>query len=168
MNADAEGAELILELYRRRFEDSDGDPSDQPATCLAACEGDFSFVLLDASWDCVLAARSSHGVDAKLFWGTSDDDSLLLSSELGAVRPSVPHSGPNAAVPFPLGCYYYHDQTMEVGVIQRLTLNVGHSRRKVQALQRVNSSGMVCGLGFYSESGNDLAALAAQPHKYIS
>lgn len=43
-----EGAALILELYGRRFEDKDGDPSDQPATALAACEGSFSFVLLDS------------------------------------------------------------------------------------------------------------------------
>ena len=43
-----EGAQLILELYGRRFEDKDGDPSDQPATALTACEGSFSFVLLDS------------------------------------------------------------------------------------------------------------------------
>ena len=46
-----EGAQLILELYGRRFEDKDGDPSDQPATSLTACEGSFSFVLLDAERD---------------------------------------------------------------------------------------------------------------------
>jgi len=32
-------------------------------------------------------------------------------------------------------------------------------RRKVKPLHRVNSSGQVCGLGFYTESGQNLASL---------
>jgi hypothetical protein len=36
-----EGAALILALYAKRFEDKDGDPSDQPSTALTACEGEF-------------------------------------------------------------------------------------------------------------------------------
>ena len=40
---------LVLELYRRGFEDKDGDLSDQPVTALTACEGSFSFVLVTHS-----------------------------------------------------------------------------------------------------------------------
>jgi hypothetical protein len=35
-----EGAQLILDLYMRRFEDKDHDASDQPATALTACEAE--------------------------------------------------------------------------------------------------------------------------------
>lgn len=206
-----EGAQLILELYGRRFEDKDGDPSDQPATALTACEGSFSFVLLDAERDAVLVARSAESDTHPLFWGTAshgappsnnhnhhedtiptdnhdynendyaddggenDDDgsattmttmnewdgTMLLSSDLAAL------DGPcgGAAVAFPLGAFYYCDDSMDVGAIQRLSLSASRAKRKVQPLHKVNSSGQVCGLGFYTESGNDLASLA---HKYIS
>ena len=66
---------------------------------------------------------------------------------------------------FPLGAYYYCDDAMDVGAIQRLSMSASRAKRRVQPLHRVNSSGQVCGLGFYTESGNDLASLA---HKYIS
>ena len=66
---------------------------------------------------------------------------------------------------FPLGAYYYCDDAMDVGAIQRLSMIASRAKRRVQPLHRVNSSGQVCGLGFYTESGNDLASLA---HKYIS
>lgn len=185
-----EGAQLILELYGRRFEDKDGDPSDQPATALTACEGSFSFVLIDSERDAVLVARSAESDTHPLYWGTApssysspaseeqggtdadadtapapDDDewdgSLLLSSDLAAI------DGPcgGAAVAFPLGAFYYCDDAMDVGAIQRLSMSASRAKRRVQPLHRVNSSGQVCGLGFYTESGNDLASLA---HKYIS
>ena len=169
-----EGAQLILELYDRRFEDKDGDPSDQPATALAACEGSFSFVLLDAERDAVLIARSMESDTHPLFWGTAPsspeeamgdaqewDGSLLLSSDLASL--DAPCGG--AAVGFPLGAYYYCDDAMDVGVIQRLSTAVPRARRGVQPLHKVNSSGQVCGLGFYTQSGHDLASLAS---KYIS
>ena len=64
-----EGARLVLELYQRRFEDKDGDPSDQPVTALTACEGSFSFVLVDKDRDAILIARSSESDTHPLFWG---------------------------------------------------------------------------------------------------
>eukprot|EP00740_Mantoniella_antarctica_P004824 CAMPEP_0181358832 /NCGR_PEP_ID=MMETSP1106-20121128/5744_1 /TAXON_ID=81844 /ORGANISM="Mantoniella antarctica, Strain SL-175" /LENGTH=304 /DNA_ID=CAMNT_0023471867 /DNA_START=302 /DNA_END=1216 /DNA_ORIENTATION=- len=169
-----EGAQLILDLYGRRFEDKDGDPSDQPATALTACEGSFSFVLLDSERDAVLIARSAESDSHPLFWGTAPsnpeddnggaddwDDSLLLSSDLAAL------DGPcgGAATAFPRGAFYYCDNSVDVGAIQRLSMSVSRAKRRVQPLHKVNSSGQVCGLGFYTESGNDLAALA---HKYLS
>jgi hypothetical protein len=38
---DRPAAAVILALYAKRFEDKDGDPSDQPSTALTACEGEF-------------------------------------------------------------------------------------------------------------------------------
>ena len=70
-----------------------------------------------------------------------------------------------AAVAFPLGAYYYCDDSMDVGAIQRLSLSASRTERGVRPLRKVNSSGQLCGLGFYTESGNDLASLA---HKFIS
>ena len=179
---DVESASLLLELYLRRFEDADGDPSDQPATALAACEGSFSFVLLDSTRDAVLAARSAHSDTHPLFWGTAPrnpgettsaydsssapterewDGSTLFASHPAAV--DAPCGG--AAAAFPLGAFYYVDETMEYGVIQRLNPEGSRAKRKVKPVHRINSSGKVCGLGFYTESGNDLASMAG---KYIA
>ena len=45
-------------------------------------------------------------------------------------------------------------------MIQRLT--AGRLKREVKSVHRINSSGKVCGLGFYTQSGNDLASLAGK------
>ena len=181
-----ESASLLLELYLRRFEDADGDPSDQPATALASCEGSFAFVLLDSTRDAVLAARSAHSDTHPLFWGTAPrnpgetfsyersayehsapterewDGSTLFASDPMAI--DAPCGG--AAAAFPLGAFYYVDETMAYGAIQRLNPEgASRAKRAVKPVHRINSSGKVCGLGFYTESGNDLASLAG---KYIA
>jgi hypothetical protein len=71
-----------------------------------------------------------------------------------------------AAAAFPLGAFYYVDETMAYGAIQRLNPEgASRAKRAVKPVHRINSSGKVCGLGFYTESGNDLASLAG---KYIA
>ena len=72
----------------------------------------------------------------------------------GNLRPD--RSG-GAAVAFPLGAFYYVDASMDYGVIQRMVTSA--PKRKVKPLHRVNSTGQVCGLGFYTESGQNLASL---------
>jgi hypothetical protein len=67
-----------------------------------------------------------------------------------------------AAASFPLGAFYYVDNQLEYGLIQRLNPDGGRAKRKVKPMHRINSSGKVCGLGFYTESGNDLASLAGK------
>lgn len=66
---------------------------------------------------------------------------------------------------FPLGAYYYCDDSTDVGAIQRLSLSASSATRGVKPLRKINSSGQLCGLGFYTQSGNDLSTLA---HKFIS
>ena len=76
----------------------------------------------------MLVARSAESDTHPLFWGTAPsspeddnggadewDGSLLLSSDLAAL------DGPcgGAAVAFPLGAYYYCDDSLDVGAIQR-------------------------------------------------
>jgi len=180
---DLEGAALLLALYKKRFEDKDGDHSDQPATALVSCEGSFSFVLLDTATNAVLASRSKHSDTHALFWGTAprnpgessetldcnadpankvrEVDDAWDGSTLFALDPGS-LNGPcgGAAAAFPLGAYYYVDETMRFGVIQRLT--AGRLKREVKPVHRINSSGKVCGLGFYTQSGNDLASLAGK------
>ena len=171
VSPDVEGATLILELYRRRFEDKDGDPSDQPATALAACDGSFSFVLVDASRGAVLAARSRavRGAPAVLGHGTHEPGRVQRrrgdATRIGTgprscrtiSRRWMARDG-GAAVAFPLGAFYYVDDSMDGGVIQRL--RASGTKRKVRPVHRINSSGKVCGLGFYTDSGNDLASMA--------
>ena len=156
-----EGARLVLELYQRRFEDKDGDPSDQPVTALTACEGSFSFVLVDKDRDAILIARSCESDTHPLFWGTAPgnpdgedwDGSMLIAHTI----ESIDELCGGAAVAFPLGAFYYVDASMDYGVIQRMVTSA--PKRKVKPLHRVNSSGQVCGLGFYTESGQNLASL---------
>ncbi len=156
-----EGARLVLELYQRRFEDKDGDPSDQPVTALTACEGSFSFVLVDKDRDAILIARSSESDTHPLFWGTAPgnpdgedwDGSMLIAHTI----ESIDELCGGAAVAFPLGAFYYVDANMDYGVIQRMVTSA--PKRKVKPLHRVNSTGQVCGLGFYTESGQNLASL---------
>lgn len=66
---------------------------------------------------------------------------------------------------FPPGAFYYCDDGMDVGAVQRLSLSASRAQRRVQPLRKVNSSGQVCGLGFYTESGNDLTSLV---HECVS
>lgn len=156
-----EGARLVLELYQRRFEDKDGDPSDQPVTALTACEGSFSFVLVDKDRDAIIIARSSESDTHPLFWGTAPgnpdgedwDGSMLIAHTI----ESIDELCGGAAVAFPLGAFYYVDASMDYGVIQRMVTSA--PKRKVKPLHRVNSTGQVCGLGFYTESGQNLASL---------
>ena len=156
-----EGARLVLELYQRRFEDKDGDPSDQPVTALTACEGSFSFVLVDKDRDAILIARSSESDTHPLFWGTAPgnpdgedwDGSMLIAHTI----ESIDELCGGAAVAIPLGAFYYVDASMDYGVIQRMVTSA--PKRKVKPLHRVNSTGQVCGLGFYTESGQNLASL---------
>ena len=49
----------MLPTLRQDFADSDGDASDQPATCLNCLEGDWCFVLFDAASQYLLAAQSA-------------------------------------------------------------------------------------------------------------
>ena len=156
-----EGARLVLELYQRRFEDKDGDPSDQPVTALTACEGSFSFVLVDKDRDAILIARSSESDTHPLFWGTAPgnpdgedwDGSMLIAHTI----ESIDELCGGGAVAFPLGAFYYVNASMDYGVIQRMVTSA--PKRKVKPLHRVNSTGQVCGLGFYTESGQNLASL---------
>ena len=53
------------------------------------------------------------------------------------------------------------DGSMDYGAIQRM-VHGGAPKRKVRPLHRVNSAGQVCGLGFYTESGRNLASLTAR------
>lgn len=93
-----EGAQLILDLYGRRFEDKDGDPSDQPATALTACEGSFSFVLVDAESDAVLIARSAESDTHPLYWGTAPSNPAVGRGTFSAFLPlllSIASIGPS-------------------------------------------------------------------------
>lgn len=59
---------MLRRLYNEGFQDAYGDDTDQPATMLAALEGDWAFVLFDSRNGYLLAARSTSG-RARLFWG---------------------------------------------------------------------------------------------------
>ncbi|CAD7699741.1 unnamed protein product [Ostreobium quekettii] len=88
---------MLRQLYAQGFSDVYGDSSDQPATCFAAMQGDFSFVLYEEGY--VLAARSHGGSQCPFSWGMlrlgQAGDALVLSSE--------PHEG---LVDFSPGCYF--------------------------------------------------------------
>ena len=176
------GASLLLELYL----DGSGTrtaPLGPARDRAASCEGSFAFVLLDGTrapcWRLGRRARTrtallGHGARSRrdVFVQHSAsgsapterewDGSTLFASDPMAI--DAPCGG--AAAAFPLGAFYYVDETMAYGAIQRLNPEgASRAKRAVKPVHRINSSGKVCGLGFYTESGNDLASLAG---KYIA
>lgn len=151
------GAALLLDLYSAGFVDAYGDDTDQPATALSCLQASFSFVLLDAGARCLLAARS--GPDAPpLAWGSAPDGALLFASDADALRGLCDRPAGGAA-PFPSSCFYRacDDDTPPqlVGFTRR------YAHREVTPVPRLNSSGQLCSLGFYSQSGTDLANMAS-------
>jgi hypothetical protein len=73
-------------------------------TLFLLTQATFTFVLLDASSRCLLAARS--GPDAPpLAWGTAPDGALLFASDAEALTGLCDRPAGGAA-PFPASCYY--------------------------------------------------------------
>lgn len=155
-------AEFIRELYCRDFADSDGDASDQPATCLNCLEGDWCFVLFDAASQYLLAAQSATPLKP-IHWGCAADDGSLLFSTEPAVLPRLCTSKDSAGpTEFPHSCYFENDgfqnPSYEHGNIFSFTRRLA-MKRALQPLLKVDSSNHICGINFRTQSGANLCSM---------
>mmetsp|Transcript_43032 Transcript_43032/g.80652 ORF Transcript_43032/g.80652 Transcript_43032/m.80652 type:complete len:309 (-) Transcript_43032:280-1206(-) len=157
-------AENLLDLYCRDFSDAYGDTSDQPNTCLSVLEGDWCFVLFDAASQYLLVGQSVSPAHA-LHWGTAKEDGALLFSTEPSLLPTMCSSANGGPIVFPRGCYFENDgflnPTYECGTI--FSLNRPKVCRPVNAMPRVNSRNMVCGISFRSMSNTDLCTMEKGP-----
>ena len=161
-----DGAQLLLDLYLHNFEDVYGDASDQPSTALACLHANYAFLILDAAQRRLLVARS--GIHAPpLFWATARDGALRVASDPQALEGLAvrPASGPAM---FPSGCFFVEAEADCDGQphLESFTHALGH--RGVTPVTRINSRGQLCGLGFHSQSGKELATLSVGAALYPS
>lgn len=153
-------AELIRDLYCQDFADQYGDMSDQPATALAALEGDWSFVLYDTASSYLLVAQAANPTHP-LHWGAARMDGALLFSTEPEMLPWMCSCESGRPSPFPPACYYENDGFLnpayEHGNIFSFHRLKGH--RLVKPLPKVDSRQNVCGISFRTESNKDIAAM---------
>jgi len=143
----ADPAELLLDLYLEGFADARGNHVDQPARLLSQLEGDFSFVLYDASVQYLLVFR--NGDANKLYWGLDDTENSMLL--IASVKANLTE--------FPAGCAF--ESKLENGVVESRMINIKHdnpAKRAIRAMPRIDSKNHLCGLIYKSESGADLVA----------
>lgn len=157
----ATASQTLLDLYCKDFGDLYGDITDQPATCLSCLEGDWSFVLFDATDQYLLVGESNIPKYA-LHWGTAKEDGALLFSTEPELLPPMCSSKNGGPTKFPPGCYFENDgflnPTYESGTI--FSFNRPKAKRPVRAMPRVDSRNHVCGISFRTASNTDLCGEA--------
>jgi hypothetical protein len=153
-------AQLLLDLYCSGWADEFGDSSDQPATALSSLQGEFSFVIVDTSnTRAVLIARSSDTAP-EIFWGTASGGALLVSFHAVALEGLCERPAGTGAAPFPGGSYFAgSDSGAEAASGQLVAFRRPILHRGVHTVHTVNSSGALCGLGFFTQSGTELSSM---------
>jgi len=141
--------------------------ADQPATALSSLVGEFSFAIIDTSITrSLLIARSSSAAPA-LWWGTAAGGTLLISLSAHALTGLCERPAGAGVLPFPGGSYFTASDAGSVGPDILPSANgqlVAFRRpilhRGIHTVHAVNSSGALCGLGYYTQSGTMLSAMA--------
>lgn len=127
-------AMFITEAYRT-LRDRGPYPADQ---VLKQLEGSFGFIIYDNKNKTVFAASGSNG-QIGLYWGVAADDSVVISENLELVKASCAKS----FAPFPTGCMFHSEHGL---------LNFEHPTKKMKAMPRIDSEGVMCGANFNVDS----------------
>ncbi|KAL2344022.1 hypothetical protein Fmac_005307 [Flemingia macrophylla] len=127
-------AMFIIEAYRT-LRDRGPYPADQ---VLKELEGSFGFVIYDNKNGNVFTALGSNG-HVGLFWGIAADGSVVISENLEIIKTSCAKS----FAPFPTGCMFHSGQGL---------MSYEHPTRKMKAMPRVDSEGVMCGSNFLVDS----------------
>lgn len=127
-------AMFIIEAYRT-LRDRGPYPADQ---VLKELEGSFGFVIYDHKDGTVFAASGSDG-QIGLYWGIAADGSVVISENLELVKASCAKS----FAPFPNGCLFHSEHGL---------LNFEHPTKKMKAMPRIDSEGVMCGANFNVDS----------------
>ncbi|KAK2447234.1 hypothetical protein P8452_11576 [Trifolium repens] len=127
-------AMFIIEAYRT-LRDRGPYPADQ---VLKELDGSFGFVIYDNKDGTVFAASGSDG-HIGLYWGIAADGSVVISENLDLVKASCAKS----FAPFPAGCLFHSEHGL---------LNFEHPTKKMKAMPRIDSEGVMCGANFNVDS----------------
>ncbi|PON36790.1 Nucleophile aminohydrolase, N-terminal [Parasponia andersonii] len=123
-------AMLVIEAYRT-LRDRSPYPAHQVLNDL---EGSFAFVVYDSKAGSVFAALGANeGVS--LYWGIAGDGSVVISENLEVIKASCAKS----YAPFPAGCMFHSQHGL---------MSFEHPTKKMKAMPRIDSEGMMCGANF--------------------
>ncbi|CAI8591165.1 unnamed protein product [Vicia faba] len=114
---------FIIEAYRT-LRDRGPYPADQ---VLKQFEGSFGFVIYDHKNQTVFAASGSDG-QIGLYWGIAADGSVVISENVELVKS---------------GCLFHSEHGL---------LNFEHPTKKMKAMPRIDSEGVMCGANFNVDS----------------
>ncbi|MED6195748.1 hypothetical protein PIB30_040994 [Stylosanthes scabra] len=127
-------AMLTIEAYRT-LRDRGPYPADQVVKEL---DGSFAFVIYDEKNRTVFVASDSNG-HVGLFWGIAADGSVVISDSKGIIKASCAKS----FAPFPSGCMLHSGHGL---------MSYEYPNRKLKAMPRVDSEGIMCGATFLVDS----------------
>ncbi|XP_015947533.1 stem-specific protein TSJT1 [Arachis duranensis] len=127
-------AMFIIEAYRT-LRDRGPYPADQ---VLKELEGSFGFVIYDNKDGTVFVASGSNG-QIGLYWGIAADGSVVVSENLELIKASCVKS----FAPFPTGCMFHSEHGL---------LSFEHPTKKMKAMPRIDSEGVMCGANFNVDS----------------
>ncbi|MED6130673.1 hypothetical protein PIB30_002786 [Stylosanthes scabra] len=127
-------AMFIIEAYRT-LRDRGPYPADQ---VLKELEGSFGFLIYDSKDGTVFLASGSDG-QIGLFWGIAADGSVVISENLELIKASCAKS----FAPFPTGCMFHSEHGL---------LSFEHPTKKMKAMPRIDSEGVMCGANFNVDS----------------
>ncbi|KAH0985665.1 hypothetical protein GBA52_012842 [Prunus armeniaca] len=123
-------AMVVVEAYKV-LRDRAPYPPDQVIKDL---QGKFAFILFDARFGTLFAARDRDG-SVELQWGMAGDGSLVYSHDLNIIREACGKS----FAPFPAGCIFTSGSGLTSFV---------HPLHKVRAITHEDDDGYICGVTF--------------------
>ncbi|THU54109.1 hypothetical protein C4D60_Mb10t21550 [Musa balbisiana] len=132
---------LVIEAYRT-LRDRGPYPADQVVKDLG---GSFAFVVYDNKTGAVFAALSSDG-GVPLHWGIAADGSVVICDDREIMKGSCGKS----YAPFPAGCMFHSEGGLR---------SFEHPTKKMQAMPRVDSEGMMCGASFKVDAFSKIATM---------
>ncbi|XP_008225080.1 PREDICTED: uncharacterized protein LOC103324748 [Prunus mume] len=123
-------AMVVVEAYKV-LRDRAPYPPDQVIKDL---QGKFAFILFDARFGTLFAARDRDG-SVELQWGMAGDGSLVYSHDINIIREACGKS----FAPFPPGCIFTSGSGLTSFV---------HPLHKVRAITHEDDDGYICGVTF--------------------
>lgn len=152
-------ASWLLNFYKVFLQSSTPGVATEALLNLTKFEGQFAFVIYDASTKRVMAARDTLGAQ-NFYWGFTEDGSLMFSSHLDDLLECNP-----SATAFPSGSLYISETEAKafqpgacgwmidnhvvpgdlMSFVPRKTPSPSSPYRVVKEVPRVNSKGCLCG-----------------------
>lgn len=160
-------ADWLLDFYNSFMGATSTDSTDRALDCLSKVQGRFSFVIYDEMAKRVFAGRDPEG-SQPLFWGATDEGSLLFGSSLDDLEECNP-----TATMFPAGTLFaserhtlayapgdkgwiISDNDWPGQLFSFLLEADGQHWRGVKAIPRVTPEGTLCGAVYKVASAHNV------------